>query len=98
MAPSTYGAFGLIVTRGHQHDALVLSKWIRQPFAFMGMIGSNRKKRIIFDQLVAEGIATEEQLEKVSCPVGLEIQAVSPMEIAVSIAAEMVQRRATLKY
>src|SRR5476649_1423727 len=37
-------AFGLIVTRGHQHDALVLSEWINQPFVFLGMIGSRRKE------------------------------------------------------
>jgi len=40
-------AFGLVVTRGHQHDALVLSEWIRRPFAFLGMIGSRRKARIM---------------------------------------------------
>src|SRR6185436_2688851 len=41
--------FGLIVTRGHQHDALVLRSWVQQPFAFLGMIGSRRKRRLIFD-------------------------------------------------
>src|SRR6185503_12898923 len=55
-------AFGLIVTRGHQHDALVLRNWVHQPFAFLGLIGSRRKRRLIFDQFVAEGIATADQL------------------------------------
>src|SRR5579859_1393786 len=40
-------AFGLIVTRGHQHDALVLTEWIQRPFVFLGMIGSRRKARMI---------------------------------------------------
>ncbi|HWN96750.1 MAG TPA: XdhC family protein [Methylomirabilota bacterium] len=86
--------FGLIVTRGHQHDALVLKAWIQRPFAFLGMIGSNRKRRIIFDQFVQEHIATEEQLSRVECPVGIDIDAVSVPEIAISIAAQLVQKRA----
>lgn len=86
--------FGLIVTRGHQHDALVLREWIRRPFAFLGMIGSNRKRRIIFDQFIQEKLATEEQLARVACPVGIDIDAVSVPEIAISIGAQLVQRRA----
>jgi xanthine dehydrogenase accessory factor len=88
--------FGLIVTRGHQHDALVLRSWVHQPFAFLGMIGSHRKKRLIFSQFVEDGIATPEQLERVECPVGLDIQAVSVQEIAVSVVARLVQKRAEL--
>lgn len=86
--------FGLIVTRGHQHDALVLRDWIRRRFAFLGMIGSARKRRIIFDQFLHEAIATPDQLARISCPVGIDIDAVSVSEIAVSIAAELVQKRA----
>ena len=88
--------FGLIVTRGHQHDALVLREWVHQPFAFLGMIGSRRKQRIIFSQFVQDNLATEEQLRRVECPVGLDIGGVSVPEIAVSIAARLVQRRAEI--
>jgi xanthine dehydrogenase accessory factor len=88
--------FALIVTRGHQHDALVLREWIHKPFVFLGMIGSKRKWRIISTQFAQDGIATEEQLARVECPVGLAIDAVSVSEIAVSIAARLVQRRAEL--
>lgn len=88
--------FGLIVTRGHQHDALVLKGWINKPFAFLGMIGSKRKKRIIFSHFAEEGIASEEQLSNVACPVGIDIDAVSVHEIAVSIVAQLVQKRAEL--
>ena len=88
--------FGLIVTRGHQHDALALRQWIRRPFAFLGMIGSARKRRLIFSQLVEDGIASLEALERVACPVGIDIQAISVPEIAVSIVAQLVQKRAAL--
>jgi xanthine dehydrogenase accessory factor len=87
-------AFGLIVTRGHQHDALVLRDWVRRPFVFLGMIGSRRKKRLIFEQFIEQRIATEEQLQAVACPVGLDIQAHTVPEIAVSIMGQFVQQRA----
>src|SRR6266700_2735572 len=87
-------AFGLIVTRGHQHDALVLRDWIHRPFVFLGMIGSRRKARLIFDQFVEEKLATVEQVARVACPVGLAIQAKSVPEIAVSIMAQFIQKRA----
>ena len=86
--------FGLIVTRGHQHDAQALRAWIRCPFVFLGMIGSERKRRLIFTQLKEDGIATAEQLARVESPVGLEIDAVTVPEIAVSIAARLVQQSA----
>ncbi|HMJ88927.1 MAG TPA: XdhC family protein [Candidatus Acidoferrum sp.] len=88
--------FGLIVTRGHQHDALVLREWVQRPFAFLGMIGSQRKRRLIFAQFIEDGLATEEQLQRVECPVGVNIGAGSVTEIAVSIAGRLVQRRAEL--
>lgn len=89
--------FGLIVTRGHQHDALVLRHWIQKPFAFLGMIGSKRKARIIFDQFKSEGLATAEQLAQVACPVGLEIDSQTVPEIAVSIVSQYIQRRAAVR-
>jgi xanthine dehydrogenase accessory factor len=85
--------FGLIVTRGHQHDALALRHWLAKPFVFLGMIGSRRKKRLIFDQFVEEGIATREQLNDVACPVGLDLLAHSVEEIALSIMAQYVMER-----
>jgi xanthine dehydrogenase accessory factor len=89
-------AFGLIVTRGHQRDALVLREWVQRPFVFLGMIGSKRKRRIIFEQFIEDGLATAEQLENVACPVGLDIEAVSVHEIAVSVVAQFIQKRAAL--
>ncbi len=89
-------AFGLIVTRGHQHDALVLSEWIRFPFAFLGMIGSRRKARILREQFIKQKIATAEQFDRIACPVGLDIAAVGTHEIAVSILAQLIPKRAAL--
>jgi xanthine dehydrogenase accessory factor len=89
-------AFGLIVTRGHQHDALVLTEWIHRPFVFLGMIGSRRKVRIIREQFLKQNIATAEQFDRIACPVGLDIHAQSTPEIAVSVLAQYIQKRAEL--
>lgn len=88
--------FGLIVTRGHRHDALVLKDWIHQPFLFLGMIGSSRKARTIFDHFLDEKIATPQQLARVVCPVGIKIKSQSVPEIAVSIMAQFIEKRAEL--
>jgi xanthine dehydrogenase accessory factor len=89
-------SFGLIVTRGHQHDALALSEWIHFPFAFLGLIGSRRKARIIREQFLRQKLATAEEFDRVACPVGLDIAAVGTHEIAVSILAQLIQKRAIL--
>jgi xanthine dehydrogenase accessory factor len=89
--------FGLVVTRGHQRDALVLARWIQQPFAFLGMIGSRRKARLIFDQFIEDKIASREQLAEIACPVGIDIDSRTVPEIAVSIVAQLVQKRASLR-
>jgi xanthine dehydrogenase accessory factor len=90
--------FGLIVTRGHRHDALVLKEWIHQPFRFIGMIGSARKARTVFDHFTEEKIATPAELNRVACPVGIPIRSQSVAEIAVSIMAQFIQKRAELVY
>jgi len=90
--------FALIVTRGHRHDALVLKDWIHKPFLFLGMIGSSRKARTIFEHFMDEKIATEEDLKRVACPVGIKIRSQSVQEIAVSIMAQFIDKRAELVY
>jgi xanthine dehydrogenase accessory factor len=91
-------SFGLIVTRGHRHDALVLKEWIHRPFLFLGMIGSARKARTIFEHFTEEKLATPEELQRVACPVGVKIRSQSPQEIAVSIMAQFIDKRAELVY
>jgi xanthine dehydrogenase accessory factor len=90
--------FALIVTRGHRHDALVLKDWIHKPFLFIGMIGSSRKARTIFEHFTEEKIATAEELRRVACPVGIKIRSQSVAEIAVSIMAQFIDKRAELVY
>jgi xanthine dehydrogenase accessory factor len=87
---------GLIVTRGHNHDALVLESWIRRPFGFLGMIGSKRKWRMISEKFQHAKIATTEELERVACPVGIKIESKSVQEIAVSIVAQFIDKRAEI--
>lgn len=89
-------SFALIVTRGHRHDALVLKDWIHKPFLFLGMIGSARKARTIFDHFTEEKLATAEEMARVACPVGIKIRSQSVPEIAVSIMAQFIDRRAEL--
>ncbi len=88
--------FGLIVTRGHKHDALVLETWIHRPFRFLGMIGSARKARTIAEHFVRQKLATANEIRHVACPVGVPIRAQSVPEIAVSILAQYIDRRADL--
>src|SRR5437867_561812 len=91
-------SFALIVTRGHRHDALVLKDWIHKAFLFLGMIGSSRKARTIFEHFRDENLATEEELKRVVCPVGIKIRSQSVPEIAVSIMAQFIDKRAELVY
>ena len=85
---------GLIVTRGHKHDAFVLESWIHRPFAFLGMIGSTRKARTIAEHFVKQKVATAEEIARVACPVGVRIRSQSVMEIAVDILAQYIDKRA----
>jgi xanthine dehydrogenase accessory factor len=86
--------FGLIVTRGHKHDALVLESWIHRPFRFLGMIGSARKARTISEHFIKEKIATAEQVQRVACPGGIKIRSQGVMEITVDILAQYIDKRA----
>jgi xanthine dehydrogenase accessory factor len=93
ITPPEAPTFGLILTRGHRHDALVLENWIHRPFAYLGMIGSRRKARIILDHFKKEKIADDKKLQQLHCPVGVDIQAQSVKEIAVSICAQLIEKR-----
>lgn len=82
-----------ILTRGHLHDKAVLAQALQTPAAYIGMIGSTRKRQQVYDALLEEGVS-EESLAKVHCPIGLGIGAETPEEIAISIVAEIVRARA----
>ncbi|MCH2124993.1 MAG: XdhC family protein [Pirellulaceae bacterium] len=89
ISPHTYC---LIVTRGHNHDERALYYLAERGAAYVGLIGSRRKIRMIFDDLIAEGVAAE-RLENVYAPVGLDIGSQTVPEIAVSICAELIAHR-----
>jgi len=86
-------SFLIIVTRGHRGDLQVLRQALRKPHAYLGMIGSRHKNQILREQLLSEGF-TQEELDKVCAPIGLDIKSETPEEIAISIAAEMILVRA----
>jgi xanthine dehydrogenase accessory factor len=81
-----------IMTRGHAHDLECLSEVIDKPVAYIGMIGSRRRTRGVLD-LVREKGHSEELLARVHAPIGLDIGARTPEEIAVSVIAEVVQAK-----
>jgi len=85
-------SFLVIVTRGHLHDYTVIKQFLRSPARYIGMIGSRKKRDIIFEQLLSEGFS-EEELKRVHSPIGLPIGAETPAEIAVSIVAELIKVR-----
>ncbi len=82
----------IIVTRGHKQDMRVLSWAVRTDARYIGMIGSKRKVLSTYKALEAEGYRPEE-FERVFAPMGVDIGALSPEEIAVSITAELVAVR-----
>src|SRR5690348_17471212 len=82
----------VIVTRGHRDDMRVLAWAVRTQARYIGMIGSRRKVISVYRALEREGFS-EKEFERVHAPVGLEIGALSPEEIGVSIAAELIAVR-----
>jgi xanthine dehydrogenase accessory factor len=86
-------AYVIIVTRGHQYDELVLENALKTEPAYIGMIGSKRKVKRTYDNLLASGAATQEALSRVHSPIGLDIKAETPEEIAISILAEIIRVR-----
>ena len=92
MLPCNDATYAIIVTRGHKDDMRVLRWAADQPLRYVGMIGSKRKTIEVAKHLLAEGVALE-KLSQIHAPMGLDIGAVTPEEIAVAVVAEMVRRR-----
>lgn len=84
----------VLVTRGHRYDFEALRDLLARPVqpAYLGMVGSRRRVRAALEQLAGEGIARE-RLGAIHAPIGLDVGAETPAEIAVAIAAELVQVR-----
>lgn len=81
-----------IITRGHSHDKEVLAQALKTGAKYIGMIGSKRKREVIYQKLTEEGFSRND-LDRVHSPIGLDIDAETPQEIAVSIVAELIQER-----
>lgn len=85
-----------IISKGFVTDEAALRRVLDSPAAYIGMMGSRRKREVVYNNMRADGIS-EEKLARVHAPIGLDIGAESPEEIAVSILAEIIQVRAGKK-
>lgn len=90
--PSGENVYYVIVTRGHQWDDLCIQSILRKESAYIGMIGSRRKAALMKENLLQCGFR-QEQIEKIFSPIGLDIGAETPEEIAISIMAELIQQK-----
>ena len=88
----TESAYIVIATRGHRDDMRVLRWAVDTPARYIGMIGSKRKAITVYRELLKEGLKPE-LFDRVHSPVGLDIGAVTPEEIAISIMAELIGER-----
>ncbi|HYO25006.1 MAG TPA: xanthine dehydrogenase accessory protein XdhC [Lacipirellulaceae bacterium] len=88
------GAFVLCMTMGHRTDRPILAEIFRQDrrFPYVGAIGSQAKRKVLERELALDGVAAA-QLATLRCPLGLELGSNHPGEIAISVAAELIQRR-----
>ncbi len=91
LAP-TDSSYIVIVTRGHRDDMRVLRWAVETPARYIGMIGSQRKVITTCKELEQEGIAAD-KLARIYAPVGIDIGAITPEEIAISITAELIALR-----
>lgn len=86
-----------VMTRGHSYDTIVQAQLLATPACYIGVIGSRTKKAAVFRRLVEEYGIDEQDLNRIISPIGLEIKAETPAEIAISITGQMIQIRADRK-
>ena len=89
--PIDADTFIILVTRGHSHDVECLLEVIDSPARYIGMIGSKRRVRAVFDLLEEEQGIPREKFARVYAPIGLDIGAESPAEIGVAVIAEVIK-------
>ena len=89
----TDNTYIVIVTQGHKKDAVALKNCIHSHAAYIGMIGSKRKTRLMKEDFVAKKWATKEELDKIYAPIGINIHSKTVQEIAISIAGQLIQKR-----
>ncbi len=96
LVPEGENSYAVIMTVGHKSDELVLKQLVTKKLKYLGMIGSKNKVKTIYDSLINKGIS-ETDLAKVDSPIGLSINSKSTAEIAISIAAKIIQVKNTNK-
>lgn len=82
----------VIATRGHNHDLDALRSALKTEACYIGLVGSRRKREMLFETLRAEGFS-DGDVQRVIVPVGLAIGSVTPEEIAISVMAQIIQKR-----
>ncbi|MGC2062363.1 MAG: XdhC family protein [Thermodesulfovibrionales bacterium] len=90
--PAGRNSYIIIATRGHNHDLDALKAALRTEVAYIGLLGSRRKKALLFKVLREQGFS-DQDIARVVIPVGLSIGSITPEEIAVSIMAQVIQKR-----
>ena len=88
--PGGLNYYFIIVTRGHSYDSECLRTILKKNYAYVGMMGSGRRVKIVKSSLIAEGY-NYDTVTKIHAPIGLPINAETPEEIAISIMAEIIQ-------
>ena len=84
--------FVVVATRGHRYDDMALESALQTPARYIGLLGSRRKTLMIYQRLLAQGISVD-RLKEVKSPIGLDIGALTPEELAVSIMSEIIMER-----
>lgn len=92
LVASGNSSYVAIMTFGHEFDEIVLRQLLSKELRYLGMIGSKSKARAMLERLVREGFA-QDQVDRVCSPIGLPVGGQTPAEIAVSIAAQILQYR-----
>ena len=90
--PVENGTFIVVATRGHNHDLDAVKAALRTPAFYIGLLGSKRKRALLRKSLADSGFSPTD-IDRVIIPVGMEIDSVTPEEIAVSIMAQIIQKR-----
>lgn len=91
-----HSTYAVIMTRGHQYDLSCLEQLLKRNLCYVGMMGSRRRIAMIKAKLAEEGFS-QEKIDGVHMPIGLSIAAQTPEEIAVSVAAQLIQKKNEIK-
>lgn len=86
--------YACVMTRGHAYDTIIQAQLLRTPACYIGVIGSARKKAGVYQKLREEYGFNDNDFARITSPIGISIKAETPAEIAISIAAQMIEHRA----